>query len=178
MSVTVPVPHAVNICGITHGCNARARAIIANVTEPIRPEDLRVSDVERNTVADQLRRAQEVGQLDIHEFDERTRAAFAARTRGELERVTADLPEPPPAPLPAARKPAAPARRIFSDTGGGTTMRVLSTIWLSILAVNLVVWGLVSVTSDGGVYPWWIWLGPSGAVLAVLYIVGIGRPRS
>ena len=47
----------------------------------------------------------------------------------------------------------------------------------SIAAVNLVVWGLVSVTSDGEVYPWWIWLSVPGAALLVLYVAGIGRPK-
>ena len=43
---------------------------------------------------DRLRRAHDVGQLDLVEFDERVQAVWAARTRGELARVTADLPEP------------------------------------------------------------------------------------
>lgn len=145
------------------------------MTEPVRPEDLRVSDVERNAVSDLLRRAQSAGQIDIHEFDERVQTVWAARTRGELERVTADLPTPPAAAAPAPR---APARRVFSADGGGAAMRVLVTIWLVALVVNLVVWGLVTTTTGGDVYPWWIWLAPSGAVLGVLYVVGIGRPRS
>lgn len=146
------------------------RAIITVMTEPIRPEDMRVSDTERDAVQERLRQAQGVGQLDIHEFDERVQAVWAARTRGELERVTADLPAPPP---PASR---APARRVFSDTPGGVTMRILTIIWVAAVAVNLVVWGLVTTTSPDPVYPWWIWMGPSGAVLAVLYVAGIGRP--
>ncbi len=146
------------------------RAIIAGVSEPVRPEDLRVSDVERNQVQDLLRDAQAVGQLDIHEFDERVRAAWAARTRRELDRVVADLPAPPP---PAPRTP---ARRVFSDTGGGVTMRVLTIVFLSVVAVNLIVWGLVSLTAGGAIYPWWIWLAPPGAALGVLYLAGIGRP--
>ena len=81
------------------------RGTIAGVSEPVRPEDLRVSDAERQAVADRLRVAQEVGQLDIHEFDERVRSVWAARTRGELERVTADLPAPPPRAAAPARRP-------------------------------------------------------------------------
>ena len=147
-----------------------SRAIIADVSEPVRPEDMRVSDVEREAVQSRLRQAQAVGQLDIHEFDERVRSVWAARTRGELERVTADL------PVVAAAAP--PARRqVFSDTGGGVTMRVLTIIWCSILAVNVVVWGLVSVTNDEAIYPWPIWLAPAGIALLVLYLAGIGRPR-
>ncbi|HST98991.1 MAG TPA: DUF1707 domain-containing protein, partial [Geodermatophilus sp.] len=108
------------------------------------------------------------GQLDLHEFDVRVQSVWAARTRGELVRVTADLPEPPP---PPGRRP------VFSDTDGGTAMRVLTIIWASVTAVNLLVWGLVTFTSEGPVYPWWIWLSVPGAALLVLYVVGIGRPR-
>ena len=122
------------------------------MSEPVRPEDLRVSDAERQSVADRLRVAQEVGQLDIHEFDERVRSVWAA---------------------PARR----PARQVFSDTGGGITMRILAIIWAASLAVNVVVWGLVSATNHDAVYPWPIWLAPAGVVLLVLYVAGIGRPR-
>lgn len=118
--------------------------------------------------------AQSVGQLDIHEFDERVQSAWAARTRGELERVTADLPVPPPAAAAPGRRPAG---RVFSADGGGITIRILSIIWLASLAVNVVVWGLVSVTNDEVIYPWPIWVAPAGVVLLVLYLAGIGRPR-
>jgi Domain of unknown function (DUF1707) len=146
------------------------------VTEPIRPEDLRVSDAERQAVQDRLREAQSVGQLDIHEFDDRVQSAWASRTRGELERVVADLPVLPPTSTaqPARR----PAHQVFSDTGGGTAMRILTIIWLGVVTVNLIVWGLVSITAAEEIYPWWIWLAPSGAALAVLYAAGIGRPRN
>ncbi|PRY47760.1 uncharacterized protein DUF1707 [Geodermatophilus tzadiensis] len=139
--------------------------------EPVRAEELRVSDVERSAVQERLRRAVGHGQLDLAEFDERARAVWAARTRGELDRITRDLPEPPPPPPPA------PRHRVFSDTAGGTAMRVLSTIWLSLVAVNVVAWTLVSFLADGAVHPWFVWFAPSGAVLAVLYATGIGRPR-
>ena len=75
-------------------------AIIDGVTEPtprVPSDDLRVSDAERAQVQDLLRRAHDVGQLDLTEFDERVRTVWASRTRGELARITADLPAPPPA---------------------------------------------------------------------------------
>jgi uncharacterized protein DUF1707 len=144
---------------------------MSRMSEPVRTADLRVSDVERTAVQERLRRAVGAGQLDLSEFDERLQVVWAARTRGELERVTLDLPEPPPPPPPA------PRHRVFSATPGGTTMRVLTTVWASVLAVNVVVWLLVSLGSGDPAYPWFIWLAPSGAVLAVLYATGIGRPR-
>jgi uncharacterized protein DUF1707 len=129
---------------------------------------MRISDAERGAVQDRLRRAHDVGQLDLGEFDERVKSVWAARTRGELERVTADL----PAPASEAGR-----RRVFSDTGGGTTMRVLTIVWGSLAAVNLTVWGLIAVSTGSFVYPWWLWVAlPPGVALAVLYAAGIGRP--
>jgi hypothetical protein len=145
------------------------RAIIAWVTDMTPPDDLRVSDAERAQVQDRLRRAHDVGQLDLAEFDDRVRTVWAARTRGELARITADLPEPP-------SEPARPG--VFSSTPGGVTMRVLTTVWIGVVTLNLVIWGILALTTGEAVYPWWLWVaGPPGAVLAVLYAAGIGRPR-
>jgi hypothetical protein len=138
------------------------------VTEPVRPEDMRVSDIDRGEAQDRLRRAHDTGQLDLGEFDERVRNVWTARTRGELRRVMADLPPLPPEP---GRRP------VFADTDGGTAMRVLTIVWASLTVVNLVIWGIVALSVDAAVYPWWIWVGgPAGAALAVLYVSGIGRP--
>ncbi len=152
--------------------SGRPRCHDRRVIEPVHPDQLRVSDPERAAVQEKLRRAVAAGQLDLHEFDIRVQSAWAARTRGELARVTRDLPEPPPEPPSPP-----PLGRRFSDDDAGTAMRVLMIIWASVTAVNLLVWGLVSVSSDGDVYPWWIWLSVPGAALLVLYVVGIGRPR-
>jgi hypothetical protein len=54
--------------------------------------DHRASDVERQAVARRLERALRDGRLTIVEFDERTRAAYAARTLRELDDLTEDLP--------------------------------------------------------------------------------------
>jgi Domain of unknown function (DUF1707) len=144
------------------------------VSDAVRPEDYRVSDAERAAVQERLRSAVGAGQLELHEFDERAKTVWAAKTRGELHRVAADLPEPPSAPPPA---PPATRRRVFSDDAGGMTLRVLSTIWICALSINVVVWLLVSLGEGGFTYPWPIWMLPSGAVLATLYAIGIGRPK-
>ncbi len=54
--------------------------------------DLRVSDADRQAVARRLERAMRDGRLTVVEFDERVQAAYAARTRGELDDLTEDLP--------------------------------------------------------------------------------------
>jgi hypothetical protein len=142
------------------------------VTEPIRPEDMRVSDADRAVTARHLQWAQGEGLLDLGEFDTRSGALYAAKTRGELDRLVRDLPAVP-AHVPQDRTP-----RIFADTGGGTALRVLTIVFTSIAVVNLVVWGLVSITTGEAVYPWFLWSGiPPLAVLGTLYAFGIGRPN-
>lgn len=142
------------------------------MSEPVRPEDMRASDADRTVIQERLRRAHEIGQLDLHEFDDRVRSAWAARTRGELERVVADLPVPPP---PA---PPAPRGAVFARTPGGVAMQVLTIIWVALTMVNVTAWGIISATVGESIYPWWLWVaGPPGVVLAVLYAAGIGRPR-
>jgi hypothetical protein len=52
---------------------------------------LRASDAERERTADQLRHAAGEGRLTVEELDERLEAAYAARTRGELAALVADV---------------------------------------------------------------------------------------
>lgn len=139
------------------------------MSEPIRPEDMRASDVDRKAAQERLHWAHAEGLISLEEFDDRVRNAWDARTRGELARLNADLPMPPPAPRPALRGG-------FAPTDGGQAMRVLITIWLVASMVNLMVWGLLSLTLTEWVYPWWVWVAvPPGAVLGTLFLLGIGR---
>lgn len=140
------------------------------MTEPVRPQDMRASDVDRKAVQDRLHHAHAEGLISLEEFDSRVRAAWAAKTRGELAGVSADL------PLPSAA--ARPVRGVFAPDGGGIAMRVLFTIWLSASLVNVVVWGLLVLTLGHGLYPWWVWVAaPPGAVLVTLFSLGIGRRK-
>jgi len=52
---------------------------------------LRASDADRERAVEVLRRAASDGQLTVDELEERVPCAYAARTRKELERLTADL---------------------------------------------------------------------------------------
>ena len=52
----------------------------------------RVGDADRNRIADLLKEANAAGYLTLEETDERLGTALAARTRGELDRLVADLP--------------------------------------------------------------------------------------
>jgi uncharacterized protein DUF1707 len=55
---------------------------------------LRVSDAEREEIAERLRRAHADGRLDTAELEERVERCYAAKTRAELEPLVADLPSP------------------------------------------------------------------------------------
>ena len=58
-------------------------------------DPIRASDADREVVVASLRDAYTAGRLDIDEFDERTSAAYSARTWGDLRTLTEDLPSPP-----------------------------------------------------------------------------------
>jgi hypothetical protein len=73
-------------------------------TPPIR--QMRASDADRDQVVATLSENFQAGRLTSDELDERTGRALAARTQGELDELTADLPAAPPAAQapPAARR--------------------------------------------------------------------------
>jgi hypothetical protein len=73
------------------------------------PGRLRISDDDRNRVAEVLRHAAGEGRIDLEELDERLEAAYRAKTYGELVPITADLPVAPvrqPVPAPPPLRPA------------------------------------------------------------------------
>ncbi|MGH3394930.1 MAG: DUF1707 SHOCT-like domain-containing protein, partial [Streptosporangiaceae bacterium] len=82
--------------------SAAAERVVPAGTQPARTQpartapglapDLRVSDRDRDGVAQILQAAFAEGRLDDDEFDERMRAALTARTGADLEKLTADLP--------------------------------------------------------------------------------------
>jgi Domain of unknown function (DUF1707) len=70
-------------------------------------QNLRVSDTERQAVADRLAEHFSEGRLDQSEFDERVGQAMGAKTRADLSGLFTDLPEtakPAPSTLPDVRR--------------------------------------------------------------------------
>lgn len=162
------------------------------VVEPLPPERMRVSDVERKVVEQRLNRAHADGQLDLDELDTRLAALWQSKTRGDLAMLTVDLPlvptqmpiqEPAPFPHPAQfqqpmlYQPPPPMRPRRS--GGRTAMRVLTTIWAAVSALNFAIWLIVSISDLHIHYPWFIWVvGPWGAVLGTIWLsMNAGRER-
>jgi Domain of unknown function (DUF1707) len=127
-------------------------------------DDLRASDADRQAVAERLRNAHDEGRLDLSEFDDRTRRAYAARTYAELEQLTSDLPtDQADSRLPAVAEPTRVAPR------RGLSPAVSA--WLFASLVNFAIWAIVSITTMELFYPWWIWVaGPWGAVLAARWL--------
>jgi len=94
--------------------------------------ELRASDAEREAAVSRLREAAGEGRLTLEELAERTDAAYAAKTRGELERLSDDLPVRQTTAVPQtatstfiAGGEAAPAlrarRTLFAFMGGSDT---------------------------------------------------------
>ena len=81
------------------------------------PSGLRASDAERERTVGRLRRAVTDGRLTVEELDERSERAYAARTRGELAALLADLPGAGAVARTTARTPVDPGgigRRPFT----------------------------------------------------------------
>lgn len=75
---------------------------------------VRVSDDERDHTAALLGDALAVGRIDVGEHAERLEAVYAARTRGELAPLTADLPALTPGVSPAEPGDSAPIEALFA----------------------------------------------------------------
>ncbi|HKG39047.1 MAG TPA: DUF1707 domain-containing protein [Conexibacter sp.] len=109
---------------------------------------LRASDAERERAATLLRDHAAAGRLTPEELDERLDVAYAARTVGELDALTHDLPQ--------TRVPTAPRARALDRPG--VRERALHAIGFVVL-VNLacnVIW--LATGADGAWWPKWVLL--------------------
>ncbi len=135
--------------------------------------DMRASDADRQAVVERLRGALDEGRLKMDEYLERMELAYEAVTYGDLVPLYQDLPEARPVakqqePAPPAQAPApqADVARRGGFAGLPTALKVVWTVWLTVVSINVVVWVLVSATTAHLVYPWPLWVaGPWGAVL-------------
>jgi DUF1707 SHOCT-like domain/2TM domain len=128
--------------------------------------DLRASDAERDAVAERLRDAGGDGRLDPEELEQRLEAAYGARTHGELELLTADL----PAPGTSAREPERiPQNRYVRE-------RLASFIVVN--AICIAIWAATG--ADGGFWPIWVILGTGIGLFATLVrtLLGVEDERA
>jgi hypothetical protein len=145
---------------------------------PLNPE-MRASDADRDRVAGALREHCAQGRLTVDELNERLEATYTARTLGELELVTEDLPEEDLDYRPvAAHQRARPAQ---ARRGGVISRTGLRAAWATYATVNLIcftIWLIVAATG-GGLYPWFLWVaGPWGALLLAGQFMGSRDDRS
>ena len=87
---------------------------------------MRVSDADRERVAEILREATGQGRLTFEELDERLGRAYAAKTYADLEEVTHDLPGPGVHAPVAAGSGSFPAERLGGSPSGKAAVAILS----------------------------------------------------
>ncbi|MEV4629078.1 DUF1707 domain-containing protein [Micromonospora sp. NPDC049523] len=141
--------------------------------------EMRAADADRQLVAERLRLAVDEGRLDLYEYDDRLRAAYAAKTYAELD----DLPEPVPAQqAEVVRQDGA----LVPDPDGrypGATRRWLAENWapyFSVVTITVAGWAVFSLMAWELLYFWPIWVaGPWGAVLLASTVSGLaqGKPQ-
>jgi uncharacterized protein DUF1707 len=145
---------------------------------PPNPE-MRASDADRDRVAAALREHCAQGRITMDELQERLDATYAAKTQGELQEVTADLPETDlyALPVPAAQRASAPARHRSAELYQ-TGLRANWAVYASVNLICFTIWLITSITSAELIYPWWIWVaGPWGAVLLAGALFGPKKQR-
>jgi Domain of unknown function (DUF1707) len=140
----------------------------------------RASDADRDRTVAALREHTAVGRLTLEEFNERLDKACAAKTLGELDDLTADLPGadlerlPAAAPARAGGNAALPARRSPGPVAGGQgrfspAWRAAWGSWLAVSLCVFAIW-LISGASGG---PWFLWVAlPLGALMLGRWITG------
>jgi hypothetical protein len=120
-------------------------------------EHLRVSDAERQAVADRLGQHFADGRLDQAEFDDRVGRAMGAKTRADLSGLFSDLPE--------AGAPAVTDRPFRRRRRHPVLIFVLLVLFVMATA-HAVLWATLP----------WLWVGFLGA--ALLFATGaLGRHR-
>jgi hypothetical protein len=133
---------------------------------------LRAADADRAAVATVLGGHMSAGRLTMDEYDERLARAYAAKTYGELEQLTADLPAAVPAPRPASQPATTTPSAVAAHGGWGSDPHSWRS-WLTTSLVVLTIWAAISLASWEFHYFWPIWvIGPWGAVLLAQTVTG------
>jgi hypothetical protein len=154
-----------------------AVGIVNGVSEDlVGADDLRAGNAEREVVVRRLNDAFGEGRLELTELDQRIAQAYAAKTLGDLRPLLADLPASSgrpvgsvarPASMPLAR-PAQPVSQFSGRVAGELArrpgwIRWQYYVWSSIVALNVVIWLLVTIGVGHLIYPWPLWVaGPWG----------------
>ena len=129
---------------------------------------LRAADADRAAVATVLGQHMSAGRLTLDEYDDRLAQAYAAKTYGELDQLTADLPAPRPEPQPARTTPAGVAPHGHWSAHPHTWRS-----WLTTSLIVVTIWAATSLAAWEFHYFWPIWvIGPWGVVLLAQKFTG------
>ena len=99
--------------------------------------EIRASDADRERTAQVLRHSGANGQLTVEELDERVEAAYAAKTRGELERLVEDLGETRERPDDMPVRPGDDGTRWVVSIMGGSDRKGHWRLGRSVTVVNV-----------------------------------------
>jgi len=140
--------------------SSRPRGFSPLFRAPYADQHMRVSDAERQEVADRLAEHFASGRLDQAEFDDRIGRAMGAKTRADLGGLFADLPE--------TGAPVVPEHARSRRRGRHPILLLAVVIALIVVGTHVVSWFFVP----------WLWIGL--LVVAVLFLTGnLGRrPRA
>lgn len=145
---------------------------------------MRASDSDRQSIIDQLSQAYASGQLDLDEFTERTAHAQSARTYGELQPLTVDLPGAAPARPPVAAAQSGTAQPATAEPAlAGVAQHYRSkgelksaarhgdpeaarkifygvlSFWVFMSAICTVIWFVGDHEDGDGFWPVWVMIG-------------------
>lgn len=109
------------------------------------PSKLRVADADREQLIDELREHAVAGRITAHELEERIGEAYRGTTRGDLERLKADLPLSSTSVRRALTKRKARLRRRLLEEAGGS---------LAVSAICVGIW--LASGSSGSFWPAWV----------------------
>jgi uncharacterized membrane protein len=140
--------------------SSRPRGFSPLFRAPYADQHMRVSDAERQEVADRLAEHFASGRLDQAEFDDRVGRAMGAKTRADLGGLFADLPE---TGAPVVPEHTRPRRR-----GRHPILLLAVVIALIVVGTHVLSWMFVP----------WLWI--AFLAVAVLFLTGhLGRhPRA
>jgi hypothetical protein len=133
-------------------------------------QHIRVSDAERQAVADQLGAHYADGRLDQAEFDERVNRTMSAKTRGDLEGLFDDLPDlEPTGATGKAGTAGAPGPALRYRRRHGGILRPIALLVIVLIAASAT-WHAVT-----SIFIPWFWI----AVLAfvILFVTRSARTR-
>ncbi|WP_051399898.1 DUF1707 SHOCT-like domain-containing protein [Haloechinothrix halophila] len=104
---------------------------------------MRASDADRARVADVLHRHTADGRLTLDEFDQRAAAAYAARTIGDLDVLTVDLP-----PLTESTRGAEPSKEPATSSAA-PRLWALAGLVVALIAASGLIGGVTDAAAAG-----------------------------